>query len=272
MIHLCRHILPGGKLCEQAAVKDTLFCRHHSAVKAALAREKAAAEAEIEDTPIAFVYPEDRAAVQLNYFLVLQALNDKRIDNRTANSMNRLLRSCDLNLRQGALAETDREKAVKNVVTLPDGEEVGVPHQAMEALDEPLEHGEACGCWVCAEEFRGAAREQHHAACRCGACFAEGEDGSREAHAVNMCEKDPEPYRRTADRTDKVAGGLPREKAPLLEEVMEAYRVVMTAPRRRDVAPGGDANREPDMKEALLEEFKRSMGAETPCELAAGAA
>ena len=42
MIHLCRHILPGGKLCEQAAVKDTLFCRHHSAVKAALAKEEAA--------------------------------------------------------------------------------------------------------------------------------------------------------------------------------------------------------------------------------------
>lgn len=141
MIQICRHILARGMRCEQPAVKGSMLCRHHSVVKAAVEREKATPDPEVAYTPIAFVFPEDRAAIQLNYFLVLQALNGRRIDNRTANTMNRLLHSMEQTLRQGSLTEPDRTLAVKQVVTMPDGEEVAMPKEAMEATDRALEHG-----------------------------------------------------------------------------------------------------------------------------------
>jgi len=192
MIQLCRHILPGGKLCDQASVKDTLYCRHHSTVKAALERGQAAPEA--GHTPIAFVYPEDRAAIQLNLFLVVQALNQKRIDNATAGTFIRALRACELNLRKGALVEPNRENVAQNVVVLPSGEEVAMPREAMEVFDDPEEeHSLGCLCEDCAGKAGHLPKEQHHAKCRCGACEPSG-DAVREAAVLDLHNVPPEPF------------------------------------------------------------------------------
>ena len=198
MIHLCRHILPGGKLCDQASVRDTLYCRHHGAVKAALEREQAVPGPELGHTPLALVYPEDKAAIQLNLFLVLEALNQKRIDVRTANAMNRLLRACEQNLRTGTLVEPNREKVAQNVIVLPDGEEVAMPREAMEAHDDPDEdHSLGCPCQECAGKTDYMPKEQHHAACQCGACEpAVGASGEavRETPVGELYHVPPEPF------------------------------------------------------------------------------
>ncbi|MGC2163210.1 MAG: hypothetical protein WA634_14960, partial [Silvibacterium sp.] len=93
MIPLCRHLFPAGHPCQAPAVKDTLYCRHHSTMKRMVAQCQPSPDLYGVHKPLPFVFPEDRTAVQVNYFLVLQAYNDRRIDTRTANTMNRLLRS-----------------------------------------------------------------------------------------------------------------------------------------------------------------------------------
>jgi len=106
MIPLCQYMLQGGKQCEQAAIKGELYCRHHHFVRRAIADaapqggDKFGARA-----PLPFVFPEDRAAVQINYFLVLQAVNAGRLDLKTAAMMIRLLKACDANLKKGSLNE-----------------------------------------------------------------------------------------------------------------------------------------------------------------------
>ena len=170
MIQLCRHILPAGVICNQSAVKNTLFCRHHAALKTAIAQCKPAPDPYGIHKPIPFVFPEDHAAIQLNLFMVLQALNDKSIDNRTANTMNRLLRSCEHNLGQTPLAGEGKENAVQRVILTPDGEEIAPPREALEEGENPPLHHKGCPCRKCAEQYRNATPEQHHANCQCGMC------------------------------------------------------------------------------------------------------
>ena len=170
MIQLCRHILPAGVICNQSAVKGTLFCRHHAALKTAVAQCKPAPDPYGIHKPIAFVFPEDHAAIQLNYFMVLQALNDKSIDNRTANTMNRLLRSCEHNLGQTPLAGESKENTVQRIILTPEGEEIAPPREALEEGENPPLHHKGCPCRKCAEQYRDATPEQHHANCQCGMC------------------------------------------------------------------------------------------------------
>ncbi|MGC2545608.1 MAG: hypothetical protein WA426_07160, partial [Silvibacterium sp.] len=162
MIQLCRHILPAGVICNQSAVKGTLFCRHHAALKTAVAQCKPAPDPYGIHKPIPFVFPEDRAAIQLNLFMVLQALNDKSIDNRTANTMNRLLKSCEHNLGRTPLAGESKENAVQRVILTPDGEEIAPPREALEEGENPPLHHKGCPCQKCAEQYRNAPAEQHH--------------------------------------------------------------------------------------------------------------
>ena len=201
MIQLCRHILPGGKICDQASVRGTLFCRHHSSVKAALERERAVPAPDPDHTPIALVFPEDSAAIQLNLFLVIQALNSKRIDKTTANTFIRALRVCQQNLRTGPLAEISREKVAQAVITLPSGEEIAMPRQAVEAVDMlygPDEiHGLGCSCEECEGKADHRPKERHHAACICGVCQPAADatgDATREATVVELHSPLPEPY------------------------------------------------------------------------------
>jgi len=176
MIQLCRHILPSGVLCEQAAVKETIYCRHHGTLKQAVAACKPAPDPYGFQKTLRFVFPEDRAAVQINYFMVLQALNDRIIDNRTANTMNRLLRSCEMNLRGGRLVDANQKHAVQRVILTPEGEEIAPPRERLEDDEDAPVHGADCPCRKCAEAFRGAAPEEHHADCTCGDC-ASGDTG-----------------------------------------------------------------------------------------------
>ena len=178
MIQLCRHILPAGVICNQSAVKGTLFCRHHAALKTAIAQCKPAPDPYGIHKPIPFVFPEDHAAIQLNLFMVLQALNDKSIDNRTANTMNRLLKSCEHNLGQTPLAGESKENAVQRIILTPDGEEIAPPREALEEGENAPLHHKGCPCQKCAEEYRNAAPEQHHKDCQCGMCVENSDQRS----------------------------------------------------------------------------------------------
>jgi hypothetical protein len=169
MIPLCRHILTSGLVCSQAAMHGTHFCRHHQTVKSTLAQASQPAPCGAPPQ-LPLVFPEDRAAIQLNLFLVLQALNDGRIDNRTANSMNRLINSCAANLANGPLVEADLENTVQRVILTPEGDEIAAPREALEEGENPPLHHKGCPCRRCAEEFRNAAPEQHHQNCTCGLC------------------------------------------------------------------------------------------------------
>ena len=173
MIPLCRHILHGGLLCQQAAVKETYFCRHHQNQNAMAAEIKPTPDPYGIHTPLPFVFPEDHAAIQTNFFIVVQALNGNRINIQKANAFNRLFRSCELNLnkmedRMEAL-EAKPERVAQRVILTPEGEEIASPREALEEGELQLHH-KGCPCQHCAEEFRGAPPEQHHADCKCGLC------------------------------------------------------------------------------------------------------
>jgi len=260
MIQLCRHILPSGVLCKQAAVRETLYCRHHQTVKAAVAQCKPAPSPYGIFEPLAFAFPEDRAALQINYFAVLQALNDKRIDNRTANTMNRLLRSCEANLSHGPLAESKRENAVQRVILTTDGEEIAPPREVLEEDEEPPVHGEACPCLKCAEEYRDAAPEQHHANCKCGLCEAEDFASSDTRCAPERdAEEDSSRQTRFAQKTDATpseAGFAEKTAAVMQSEAVreaEALQPVVRAAVRGklcDREPGKDVACDEDTEES----------------------
>src|SRR5690242_14953565 len=95
----CTHIKTNGEVCGSPAVSGTDLCYHHSTVKAALAKGQPNGKAPNGTfTSIGFVFPEDRASMQINFFLLLQAYNEHRIDQRTFNCMFSLLRSMARNL------------------------------------------------------------------------------------------------------------------------------------------------------------------------------
>jgi hypothetical protein len=199
MNQLCRHILPAGRPCTQPAVRSTLYCRHHQVIKRALAQVEPKPDPYGLYTPLPFVFPEDRAALQINFMLVAQALNDQSINIQMANAFNRIFRSCEINLRNGLLHETDRDKPqkqiqrrnpnekwltddddsepqrnpqgemVRSVVLTPEGEEIAPLREVWEE-DEVETHGEHCPCQNCAQQFRGAPPEKHHLDCQCGIC------------------------------------------------------------------------------------------------------
>jgi len=252
MIQLCRHILPSGVLCKQAAVRETLYCRHHQTVKAAVAQCKPAPSPYGIFEPLAFAFPEDRAALQINYFAVLQALNDKRIDNRTANTMNRLLRSCEVNLSHGPLAESKRENAVQRVILTTDGEEIAPPREVLEEDEEPPVHGETCPCVKCAEEYRDAAPEQHHADCKCGLCEAE-DFASSDTRCAQKTDATPSEAG-VAQKTDVV---MPSEAVREAEALQPVVRAAVRG-KLCDKVPGKDEDpNESPYKKVIREYYAR---------------
>lgn len=115
----CTHVKTNGIRCGSPAVKGTTLCFHHSAIKTALGKvvplESVAYGA---FTPIPFVFAEDRTSVQINYFLLLQALNEQRIEKRAAEVMLRLLKAMDKNLgKSGSLAEASEVVASEDAAT-----------------------------------------------------------------------------------------------------------------------------------------------------------
>ena len=56
-------------------------------------------------------FPANYACQVHNYFLIAQALNEGRINLKTANMLHRLLKSCDASLKQAALEAAERGEA-----------------------------------------------------------------------------------------------------------------------------------------------------------------
>ena len=106
----CTHIKTNGEVCGSPAVSGTELCYHHSAVKTALAKPHGKAPFE-GFAPIPFVFPEDRASMQINFFLLLQAFNEQRIDQKTFKLMLSVLKSMAKNLgKTGSLVEEARDQ------------------------------------------------------------------------------------------------------------------------------------------------------------------
>jgi hypothetical protein len=110
MNQLCRHIFPAGRHCTQPAVRTTLYCRHHQVIKRALAQVEPKPDPYGIYKPLPFVFPEDRAALQINFMLIAQALNDRSIHIQMANTFNRIFRSCEINLSRGPLTEPNTKR------------------------------------------------------------------------------------------------------------------------------------------------------------------
>src|ERR1700740_1059956 len=169
MIELCRHIKPEGTACKEPAGRGTNFCRHHQLIKKTLDKVKPSIENNGVYKPLPFLFPEDRSAIQTNVFLVINAFNRRRIDSKAANVMLYGFQVCLSNLNKGPLTQTDAENTVQRVILTPEGDEIAPPHEKLEQDESPI-HYKDCPCQRCAEQFRGAAPEQHHADCLCGLC------------------------------------------------------------------------------------------------------
>lgn len=114
----CTHVKTNGEVCGSPAVSGTTFCYHHSAAKTALGKVKPQAGPG-GFAPIPFVFPEDRASMQINFFLLLQAFNGGRVDLRTYRAMLSTLKAMAANLgKTGSLVEEpSREAASKGAAS-----------------------------------------------------------------------------------------------------------------------------------------------------------
>ncbi|MGH9587663.1 MAG: hypothetical protein ACRD3F_11970 [Acidobacteriaceae bacterium] len=103
---ICTHIKTEGIRCGSPAVSGTDFCHHHSAVKMALGKAPSRKGQRGGFEPIPFVFPEDRASMQINFFLLLQAFNEGRVDLRNYRAMLGMLKAMAANLgKTGSLVE-----------------------------------------------------------------------------------------------------------------------------------------------------------------------
>src|SRR5690348_6784443 len=114
----CTHIKNNGEVCGSPAVSGTEFCYHHSAVKTALAKTTQGKAPYEGFAPIPFVFPEDRASMQINFFLLLQAFNEQRIDQKTFRLMLSTLKAMAKNLgKTGSLVELSTEAVSKETAS-----------------------------------------------------------------------------------------------------------------------------------------------------------
>jgi len=164
MYQICRHIKSDNTRCGSPAVHGSLLCYHHCQQKKLTVRPKRHGS-----IAIPFVFPEDRAAVQLNLHLIALATLEGRIDSKTSHALTSTYRACIANLKAGPLVESDHKNAIHRVILTADGEEITTPREVLEP-DEILAHGPECPCGVCAETYRNAPIELHHLDCKCGLC------------------------------------------------------------------------------------------------------
>lgn len=113
-VPVCTHVKTNGEGCGSPAMSGSECCYHHSTVKAALGKVQPNGKAANGGfAPIPFVFPEDRASMQINFFLLLQAYNERRIDQRTYNSLLSLLKSMARNLGKSGKLTEDKEPAAQ---------------------------------------------------------------------------------------------------------------------------------------------------------------
>jgi hypothetical protein len=152
MFRVCNAIKNDGVRCGSPALTGINFCWQHMGGKVPSTRAKATTSA---NAKLKLAYPKDRQAIQHNLFLVAQALNDGKIDTATANTFNRIYRTCELNLRQwekahdGDMLPLPDETVVNNDVILSEANgESGVEGPA---FSQPLSNND-----VILSEARGA--------------------------------------------------------------------------------------------------------------------
>src|SRR6185437_12293087 len=114
----CAHVKTNGICCGSPAVSGTDVCYHHSAIKnATIQAASARRPGPGEFAPIPFVFPEDRASMQINFYLLLQAFNQHQIDLKTFKSMMSMLKAMKSNLgKTGSLVDEpgDQRSAVSD--------------------------------------------------------------------------------------------------------------------------------------------------------------
>lgn len=112
-VPLCTHVKTNGIVCGSPAMSGTALCYHHSVVMTTLDWAPSGSGAGGGDfEPIPFVFPEDRAGMQINFFLLLEAFNQHRIDLRTYRAMLGLLKAMARNLgKSGSLVEVQEEQS-----------------------------------------------------------------------------------------------------------------------------------------------------------------
>jgi hypothetical protein len=117
-------------------------------VKTALAKPHGKAPYE-GFAPIPFVFPEDRASMQINFFLLLQAFNEQRIDQRTFRLMLSTLKAMAKNLgKTGSLVESGDQAVSGEAVSkeaVSRRETSGQSTQASPTRDGAEPFLEACG-------------------------------------------------------------------------------------------------------------------------------
>lgn len=138
MISLCRYILQGGSQCQQAAINGEYYCRHHLVVRRTVAAATPRQNPYHVEKVLPLVFPEDRAALQIDIFVVMQAFNQGDISPKRANILTRLLHECSINLKHGPLYDTNHETAVRSVVVTPEGEEIAPEREVPEDSDEAV--------------------------------------------------------------------------------------------------------------------------------------
>jgi hypothetical protein len=97
MFRVCAHIKKDGVRCNSPAMKGMNFCYQHIGGNV---RELTRARSIYNGPKLDFVYPGCRQAIQHNFFVIAQAMNDGKIDLQTANTYNRIYSACERNLRR----------------------------------------------------------------------------------------------------------------------------------------------------------------------------
>ena len=97
MFRVCAHIKKDGVRCNSPAMKGMNFCYQHIGGNV---RELTRARSIYNGPKLDFVYPGCRQAIQHDFFVIAQAMNDGKIDLQTANTYNRIYSACERNLRR----------------------------------------------------------------------------------------------------------------------------------------------------------------------------
>lgn len=126
---LCAHIKSDGNRCGSAALKGMNLCFQHIGGSIVSARARATS---IANAGLKFVYPSDREAIQHNLFLVAQALVDGKMDTAMANTLNRIFRTCELNLRR-----SEAEKLSRVAGDIPEDEILSTERDLRETVTQP---------------------------------------------------------------------------------------------------------------------------------------
>ena len=118
----CRHIMPNGARCHSPALHDAHYCYYHSRLHSRANTPRSTPPLEDEDEPLKLPFLEDRSAIQVAVFRILDALASSKIDRHVASVYLSGLRIAAQNVeRRNDILPF---KAVEAVYLTPDGDEL----------------------------------------------------------------------------------------------------------------------------------------------------